>query len=316
MTVVCPEGHTSQATDYCDVCGTPIPASAAADPGGPGSGASAASAAGGGSGTPAQATAEPVTCPNCGDVSPADSLFCENCGYDFTTGTPAPPAPPAAPSSGLDLGDLGATQPGTGSVPADPGPGSGRVAAGSAPVGSASAGSVPAGSVPAAATPAGTAASAGVPAPAAEPSAQGGLAAPPVPGDDAWVAEIWVDPDWYAHERPEDPMPSAGLPGLVTLRQRSLLVGRPSKSRGIRPDIDCGSDPGVSRRHCQLTTDGQRWWVEDLGSSNGTFVSAAGDPLPDNPLNQGVRREIEENDRVFVGAWTRLVIRKALPGEA
>jgi pSer/pThr/pTyr-binding forkhead associated (FHA) protein len=111
-------------------------------------------------------------------------------------------------------------------------------------------------------------------------------------------------------------MPSAGLPGLVTLRQRSLLVGRPSQSRGIRPDVDCGSDPGVSRRHCQLTTDGLRWWVEDLGSSNGTFVAATGDPLPDIPLTQGVRREIEEGDRVFIGAWTRLVIRKALPGEA
>jgi hypothetical protein len=345
MTVVCPEGHTSQATDYCDVCGTPIPASSAADLGRPGSAsaASAAAAAGGGSGASAEAASGPVTCPNCGDVSPADSLFCENCGYDFTTGTPAPPPPPAAPSSGLDLGDLGATQPASGSasvgvgsgaggaaggaagtsaagpaagspsaggVPgfpgADPGAGSGQVPAGSAPAS--------AGSVPAAAGTAGTSASAGVPAPA--PSAEGGLAAPPVPGDDAWVAEIWVDPDWYAHERPEDPMPSAGLPGLVTLRQRSLLVGRPSRSRGIRPDIDCGSDPGVSRRHCQLSTDGQRWWVEDLGSSNGTFVSAAGDPLPDNPLSQGVRREIEENDRVFVGAWTRLVIRKALPGEA
>lgn len=304
MTVVCPEGHTSQATDYCDVCGTPIPVSSASDPGRPGSAASAAPSAGGGSSAPAEAASGPVTCPNCGDVSPGDSLFCENCGYDFTTGTPAAPAPPTAPSSGLDLGDLGATQPGTGSVPA--GPGSGHVAAGSAPAS--------AGSVPAASAPAGPTASAGVPAPA--PSAQGGLPAPPVPGDDAWVAEIWVDPDWYAHERPEDPMPSAGLPGLVTLRQRSLLVGRPSKSRGITPDIDCGSDPGVSRRHCQLTTDGQRWWVEDLGSSNGTFVSAAGDPLPDNPLSQGVRREIEENDRVFVGAWTRLVIRKALPGEA
>ncbi|WP_423462040.1 FHA domain-containing protein [Promicromonospora sp. MS192] len=136
-----------------------------------------------------------------------------------------------------------------------------------------------------------------------------------MPGDTAWVAEIWVDPDWYAHERPEDPLPSAGLPGLVTLRQRSLLVGRPSQSRNIRPDVDCGSDPGVSRRHCQLTTDGQRWWVEDLGSSNGTFVAAAGEPLPDTPLTQGVRQEIEEGDRVYIGAWTRLVIRKALPGE-
>ncbi|MGW2092657.1 FHA domain-containing protein [Promicromonospora sukumoe] len=318
MTVVCPEGHTSQSTDYCDVCGTPIPA-AAADPGPPsGTSGGAASGATGAGGT----AAGPVTCPNCGDVSPADSLFCENCGYDFTTGTPAPPPPPGA-TSGLDLGDLGATQPGNSSAPAgaapagDPGSGSvgsAHVSAGSVPAGGGSIGSVGSvGSPPPSAGSSAPSAGGAVPAPSAE---GGGLAAPPVPGDDSWVAEIWVDPDWYAHERPEDPMPSAGLPGLVTLRQRSLLVGRPSKSRGIRPDIDCGSDPGVSRRHCQLSTDGQRWWVEDLGSSNGTFVAAAGDPLPDTPLTQGVRREIEENDRVFIGAWTRLVVRKALPGEA
>ncbi|MFD6139192.1 FHA domain-containing protein [Promicromonospora sp. NPDC060271] len=268
MTVVCPEGHTSQSTDYCDVCGTPIPAgSSAVEPAetGAAEASSAGSPAGGG----------PVTCPNCGELSPSGSLFCENCGYDFTTGTTAPPPPP---TSALDLGGL--------SAPQQPSP-------------------------PAQATPP---PSAGAPAPS--PGTGGGLSAPPVPGDDTWVAEIWVDPDWYAHEQPEDPMPSAGLPGLVTLRQRSLLVGRPSQSRGIRPDVDCGSDPGVSRRHCQLTTDGMRWWVEDLGSSNGTFVAATGDPLPDVPLTQGVRREIEESDRVYIGAWTRLVIRKALPGEA
>lgn len=279
MTVTCPEGHASQATDYCDVCGTPIPAAAAsaAEPSPPATGQPEAEPAG----------TSPVTCPNCGELSPAGSLFCENCGYDFTTGTPAPPPPP----SGLDLGDLAATpQPG---APA------------------------PSPAAPPAAAPAPS--STGTPPPSTEAPAHpagGGLSAPPVPGEDSWVAEIWVDPDWYAHERPEDPMPSAGLPGLVTLRQRSLLVGRPSQSRGIRPDVDCGGDPGVSRRHCQLTTDGQRWWVEDLGSSNGTFVSPAGDPLPDNPLTQGVRKEIEEGDRIFIGAWTRLVIRKALPGEA
>lgn len=307
MTVTCPEGHASEATDYCDVCGTPIPAGAVSSAGAePGRSEPGQPGAGSGQGAePAETSAGPVTCPNCGDLSPAGSLFCENCGYDFTTGTPAPP-PPA--TSGLDLGDLGAAP-----QPSGPAPGP---AASSGPVPS---GPVPSSSAPSPGAPASSAPSSGAPAPsstgAPAPSAGGGLSAPPVPGEAAWVAEIWVDPDWYAHERPEDPMPSAGLPGLVTLRQRSLLVGRPSQSRGIRPDVDCGSDPGVSRRHCQLTTDGQRWWVEDLGSSNGTFVAPAGDPLPDNPLTQGVRKEIEEGDRVFIGAWTRLVIRKALPGE-
>jgi hypothetical protein len=53
------------------------------------------------------------------------------------------------------------------------------------------------------------------------------------------------------------------------------------------PQIDCGADTGVSRRHCQLNTDGQRWWVEDLQSSNGTYLSPAGGELPTDPIPAG-----------------------------
>ncbi len=135
------------------------------------------------------------------------------------------------------------------------------------------------------------------------------------PLDETWVAELWIDPQWYAEQSSPDPLPSAGPPTVVPLRNTSLLVGRESKSRDIHPDVDCGADNGVSRRHAQLTTDGTRWWVEDLGSANGTFVAGAVDPLPKTPIDPSQKREVGPDDRIYVGSWTRLVIRKAAPGE-
>jgi hypothetical protein len=137
--------------------------------------------------------------------------------------------------------------------------------------------------------------------------------APPVEFE--WVAEVWVDPDWYADQETEDALPSAGLPMVVPLRTQSLLIGRQSKSRNIHPEIDCTSDTGVSRRQAQLTTDGRRWWVEDLQSSNGTYVGAASGPLPVDPVPPGQRQELAEDARIYVGAWTRVVVRRATPEE-
>jgi hypothetical protein len=230
-TVSCPSGHPSVSTDYCDVCGLPI--GAAATP-------TAAS-------VPAPAVAAPppasLTCPNCSEPAVADALFCENCGYDFTTGTMPRPA------SSLDL-------------------------------------------------------------PSAPPPV------PPAPVETAeWVVERWVDPDWYAVQQSDDPCPSPGLPVVIPLTEKSVLIGRPSRSRNINPEIDCGDDTGVSRRQAQLTTDGTRWWVEDLQSSNGTYVASASGPLPEDPIVPGQRRELGPDDRIYVGAWTRLVVRKATPEE-
>ena len=148
---------------------------------------------------------------------------------------------------------------------------------------------------------------------ATTPPADGNIS-PPL--DDTWVAELWIDPQWYGEQSSPDPLPSAGPPEVVPLRHTSLLVGRESKSRDIHPDIDCGTDNGVSRRHAQLTTDGTRWWVEDLGSSNGTFVAEAVDALPKTPIDVGLKREVGPDDRIYVGSWTRLVIRKAAPARS
>ncbi|WP_245155850.1 FHA domain-containing protein [Nocardioides sp. 503] len=244
---VCPAGHDTAATDYCDVCGIAMPAGGG-DPG---------DATGTLPVTPAAAP-DTTSCPHCSAANPPNALFCEACGYDFTTGTLPRP-----------LNPLDVSSPSAPPAPADDAP-----------------------AAPATAT--------ANPAPA--------LA-------DAWVAEVWIDPDWYADQKSTDPLPSPGLPTVVPLKHTSVLIGRASRSRNITPDIDLSSDNGISRRHAQLTTDGTRWFVEDLGSSNGTYVGSSVGPLPSTPVPPGQKQEIASDDRVYVGAWTRIVVRRATDGE-
>ena len=249
MTSVCPAGHDSTADDYCDVCGAPIDATAVVPLSAP-------------TGLPSPSTTTPNAssagggerCPNCGTENVAEALFCESCGYDFTTGSmPRPLAPPDAPVA-------------------------------------------PAASV----------------APPVASAASSSSATTPAFN---WVAELWIDPAWYEAQDSPDPLPSPGLPDTIPLRGSSILVGRVSRTRNIHPDVDCGADSGVSRRQAQLTTDGRRWFVEDLESANGTFIGSASGALPEDPIPVGVKRELDPDDRIYLGAWTRLVIREATEDE-
>ncbi|MFN8504345.1 FHA domain-containing protein [Kouleothrix sp.] len=56
-----------------------------------------------------------------------------------------------------------------------------------------------------------------------------------------------------------------------------LLIGRKDNAHGIFPDVDLGLDggydAGVSRRHAILAWSQGAYTVEDLGSSNGTFLN-------------------------------------------
>ncbi len=256
----CPAGHPSAASDYCDVCGLPLtPSTLPAAPAAP------------------AASARP--CPTCGAQNSPDALFCEACGYDYTTGTP--PRTAENPAR-VDEPPAPATD-----VPAPATELSPPVADALAPVLDA-------------------------PPPVVEAAAPVAVA-PAAPATE-WVAELWIDPDWYATQGSTDPLPSPGLPEIVALQRSSLLVGRLSVSRNIHPDIECDLDTGVSRRHAQLTTDGSRWWVEDLDSANGTFVGSAAGPLPSMPIPRG-RTEVAPDQRLYLGAWTRLVIRRATDEE-
>ncbi len=66
MTVVCPRGHQSETTDYCDQCGAPIVEEADTSP---------------------AARREP--CPACGAPRSGDDRYCESCGHDFLGPAPA-----------------------------------------------------------------------------------------------------------------------------------------------------------------------------------------------------------------------------------
>lgn len=101
MARTCPDGHVSASEDYCDVCGIAMTSGSGAD-------------------LEPDATAPDLSpvrggtqeCPNCAAANPADALFCEACGYDYTTGTmPRPvepllslPLPGSTPQAGPEIG--------------------------------------------------------------------------------------------------------------------------------------------------------------------------------------------------------------------
>ena len=179
-----------------------------------------------------------IACPNCGLSNDSGNLFCEQCGYDFTTGqAPPKPAnvdPPEEPASAPD-------------------------------------------------------------------------------STVKWVVVVEVDPVWYALKGSlaDQPCPPPSS-STVALTQHTALIGRSSQSRDIHPEIALEGDTGVSRRHAQLVRDGDGLSVLDLSSTNGTYVVLAGiDPTADTEaVEAGLPMPLNDGDRIYVGAWSRLTIRR------
>lgn len=75
-------------------------------------------------------------------------------------------------------------------------------------------------------------------------------------------------------------------------------IGRWDADGGIFPDVDLDSDDPeakVSRRHARITRRGGAYYIEDLGSTNGTFVNRGRRLLP------GDRQVLRDGDEVIVG---------------
>ncbi len=75
--------------------------------------------------------------------------------------------------------------------------------------------------------------------------------------------------------------------GSINLREGTMLMGR-----ALDNDIVV-EEPNVSRQHAGIRSYANGYWIEDLGSRNGTFVN--GDPLA------GEGRRLRDMDRIELG---------------
>ena len=75
-------------------------------------------------------------------------------------------------------------------------------------------------------------------------------------------------------------------------------IGRWDADSGIFPDVDLDVDDPeakVSRRHARITRRGGQYFIEDLGSTNGTFINRGRRLLP------GDRQPLGDGDEIIIG---------------
>ena len=70
--------------------------------------------------------------------------------------------------------------------------------------------------------------------------------------------------------------------------ESTIVIGRGGTADFVVPN------PSVSRRHVMVTRDGDDWFVEDLGSGNGTFL---------NERILGQRSRLANGDQLRQSAW-------------
>lgn len=311
---LCPDGHQSDATDYCDVCGLAIGAVSAP----------AARPAAGGM-TASSRPGDP--CPNCLLPREQGDPFCEGCGFDFAHETGYPTA--STPRAPFDLDaelrkaeEEAARFAGSGApVP----PVSTPVSSVSAPVSTplstplstpVSGGSgLPGGGTSATAHVGSGTGSAGF---GTAGGATASVTAPPSAGQAAPAAARWVlianaDRGYYDSVVAEGEIDPVNYPfppycpeRRFTVSGDTLRIGRSSATRGS-VEIDLTgppTDPGVSHLHAvlQARPDGG-WTVLDPGSTNGTVLNDDTAPLPPN---QAI--PVEPGFRIHVGVWTTLTL--------
>jgi FHA domain/Double zinc ribbon len=210
-----------------------------------------------------------TTCPNCGASVQADASFCGQCGFNLQ-GAETPLAPAAVDplsatvSPNFEVPDL---------TPPDP---------------------------------------LVQPDPLVTPPSN--LSQPESPSEEAILAEVVAAPAAAAVSA--QPSLAAGAGGSKTQLQTQVAqllhvqtntsvelpvnlavihIGKPNDR--IPPDIDVSGFPHseiVSRIHADIRVEGDIYYIEDVGSSNGTYINNA-------PLPSGNRHRLRPGDRIALG---------------
>jgi predicted amidophosphoribosyltransferase len=228
---------------------------------------------------PAAAPAQPApttvvtTCPVCGASVMPGEPFCNNCGAALGPAAPLPP-PQAAmpiPPPATVLAGAPAAGPVCPSCGAQLEPGSQFCDMCGAPVSAA-------GPPPPPLAPAPVPPPAPTPTPPPQPSPMAPAPSPAYPPGPAVQGRLVVQGT------------NATLP--FPPGKTEVIVGREDPVSGIFPDIDLtdhgGDEGGVSRRHARIFVQGTQVLIEDLNSTNYTYVSQQKlTPGQPHPLNDG-----------------------------
>jgi pSer/pThr/pTyr-binding forkhead associated (FHA) protein len=143
------------------------------------------------------------------------------------------------------------------------------------------------------------------------------LKPPPRPSTDpklTWEAIVEANRAFYIFnhaifdfDEGEFPFPGSYSPRVIPLTKTTTMIGRRGRDQSSHPDIDLREAPEdrlVSHEHAVLELQADGLYSVTDRSTNGTFVNA-----DTKPAKQGVPIRINDGDRIYVGAWTRILFR-------
>jgi pSer/pThr/pTyr-binding forkhead associated (FHA) protein len=136
---------------------------------------------------------------------------------------------------------------------------------------------------------------------AKEPGQNGSRAPVDVPKPEVAGAAINRQPMGSATDKPHAKLviergKSSGKEFPLSLPESH--IGRWDADGGVFPDVDLDSDDPeakVSRRHARISFVDGKYFLEDLGSTNGTFVNRG------KRLAPGSRQPLGDGDEIIVG---------------